>query len=77
MHLVPFCRIGDSVCVGAAVLVVWDIGSGGDVVDVGSFGWERIVTWGTKEFQLGQLDVSVRADQTFGDGAVMKVELPM
>lgn len=65
MHLVPFCRIGDSVCVTGAALTV------------GSFGWERIVTWGTKEFQLGQLDVSVRADQTFGDGAVMNVELPM
>lgn len=40
-------------------------------------GWERIVTRGTKEFQVGQVEVSVNADQTFGEGAFMEVELPM
>lgn len=44
---------------------------------MGSVGWERIVTRGTKEFQVGQVEVSVRADQTLEEGAVMNVELPM
>lgn len=40
-------------------------------------GCERIVTRGTKEFQLGQVDVSVSAAHTWVEGAGMKVELPM
>lgn len=63
---VPFWRIGDRAGWVGGVDVDWE-----------GVGWERIVTRGTKEFQLGQVEVSVRADQTFGEGAVMKVELPM
>ena len=77
MNLVPFWRIGDRDCV-FWVALGWDAGSGaGGEVGVGWVGWERIVTRGTKEFQLGQVEVSIRAAQTFGEGAVMKVELPM
>lgn len=35
-----------------------------------------MVTRGTNAFQVGQVDVSVRAAQTFVDGAEMRVELP-
>lgn len=67
----------------------WRIGERGggdgevDSVDSGSFGLacesgcERMVTRGTKEFQLGHVEVSRRASQTLGEGAAMKVELPM
>lgn len=74
VNLVPFWRTGDREFVVGAL--DWD-GGCADVVGVGSVGWERIVTWGTKEFQVGQVEVSVRAAQTFGEGAVMNVELPM
>lgn len=40
-------------------------------------GCERMVTRGTKEFQLGHVEVLRRVSQTLGEGAAMKVELPM
>jgi hypothetical protein len=76
--LVPFCRIGER---DGFWTLDWDAGSdagsgAGGAVAVGLVGWERMVTRGMKEFQLGQVDVSVRAAQTFGEGAAMNVELP-
>jgi hypothetical protein len=43
---------------------------------VSVLGWERIVTRGTKEFQLGHVDVSVRTSQTRVEGALIMIELP-
>lgn len=83
VNFVPFWRIGDRV---VFVFVGWEVGvdvdagvgSSAEVVGDGSgVGWERMVTRGTKVFQLGQVEVFVRAAQTSWDGAVMKVELPM
>jgi hypothetical protein len=56
----------------------WRIGESGAVVsaEAGVSGCERIVTRGTKEFQLGHVDVSVRTSQTRVEGALMKIELP-
>lgn len=80
VNFVPFWRIGDRF-----VLVDWVVGvdvdagagSGAEVDGDGSgVGWERMVTRGTKVFQLGQVEVSVRAAQTSWEGAFMKVELP-
>lgn len=48
-----------------------------EACELGPSGWARIVTRGTKVFQLGQVEVSMRAAQTFVDGAEMKAELPM
>lgn len=89
VNFVPFWRIGD-VLVGWLALVGWvvddDVGAGvgsgsgaeaeAEVVGDGG-GWERMVTRGTKEFQLGQVEVSVRAAQTCAEGALMMAELPM
>lgn len=66
--------------VGAGVCVDVDAGagSGAEVDGDGSgVGWERMVTRGTKLFQLGQVEVFVSAAQTSWLGALMKVELPM
>lgn len=68
----PFWRIGES----GAGAVVEVLGSVSADVDVGVSGCERIVTRGTKEFQLGHVDVSVRTSQTRVEGALMKIELP-
>lgn len=69
VNFVPVWRIGES---------ERDDASGvSDGCGCEASGWDRIVTRGTKVFQLGQVDVSVRADQTFVEGAAMKVELPM
>lgn len=85
VNFVPFWRIGDSAvfafvladCV-VGVAVDAGVGSGAEVDGDGSgVGWERMDTRGTKVFQLGQVEVFVRAAQTSWEGAVMKVELPM
>jgi hypothetical protein len=73
VNFVPFWRIGDRV---ALVSADWGVdvdagagvgvGSGAEVDGDGSgVGWERMVTRGTKLFQVGHVDVSVRASQTF------------
>lgn len=67
--LVPFFRIGEREGLSALVL---ESGGGGRVS-----GCERMVTRGTKEFHDGQVEVSDSADQTWDEGAAMKVELPM
>lgn len=41
------------------------------------FGWERIVTRGTKPFQDGHVEVLIKASQTFWAGEEMVIELPM
>lgn len=71
VNFVPVWRIGES---------ARDDSGGCDCCEedgCGESGCERIVTRGTKVFQLGQVEVSVRADQTFVEGARMKLELPM
>lgn len=60
--------MGESCCESVCDCELW--------VSAGS-GCERIVTRGTNEFQLGQVDVSVRAAHTAAEGAGMRIELPM
>lgn len=72
VNFVPFWRTGDS-AVFAFVLVDWavvvdvdaGVGSGAEVDgDESGVGWDWMVTRGTKVFQLGQVEVFVRAVQT-------------
>jgi hypothetical protein len=83
VNFVPFWSIGERflfedwvVDAGAGAGV--GVGSGAEVDGDGSgVGWERMVTRGTKAFQLGQVEVFTSAAQTSWEGALMKVELPM
>jgi hypothetical protein len=54
----------------------WRIGGRGEEEEDSVPGCERMVTRGTKEFQSGHVEVFVRADQVFEDGAEMVVEEP-
>lgn len=75
---VCFWRSGERVVVVVGSGWVWCCSDGSCGCGLGLLsGCERIVTRGTKVFQLGQVEVSIRAAQTFVDGAEMKVELPM